>query len=170
MRTLRTAVLSVVLLLAPSTAFAERSCPPPPCDLKKESRSACEGKATWVLEGTVEALIDDYGRHCQRFGDLRECLAPSWTGAVVHLRELTAVKMPIRMIIDGPPIFTGYGNATVASANGCWGDTVRLPPTTPTRRVRFYGMEKYQNPSSQLHGWSPSMSRDGGYFAYELIK
>jgi len=164
------AALHVAALAAPTAGLAQGLCPPPPCDLKKEGAKACEAKATWVLEGTVESLSDNFSRTCQRFGDNRECLPPGWAGARVGLRELQAVKMPIRVVIEGPLIFTGYGSATIESANRCWEEAIRLPTHAPTRRVRFYGMDKYQNPPAQLHGWPPSASRDGGYFAYEFIK
>jgi hypothetical protein len=173
MRTARVAALAALhfaMLASPPVSFAQGVCPPPPCDLKKEGSKACEAKATWVLEGTVEGLSDTVARHCQRFGDVRECLPPGWAGARVGLRELQAVKMPIRVIVEGPLIFRGYGSATIESANPCWEEAVRLPTHAPTKRVRFYGMEKYQNPPTQLHGWAPSASRDGGYFAYEFIK
>jgi hypothetical protein len=164
------AILHVAVLAAPAVSLAQGLCPPPPCDLKKEGPKACEAKATWVLEGTVESLSDNFSRPCQRFGNSRECLPPGWAGARVGLRELQAVKMPIRVIIEGPLIFTGDGKATIESANRCWEEAIRLPTHAPTKRVRFYGMDKYQNPPTQLHGWPPSASRDGGYFAYEFIK
>lgn len=173
MRTARVAALAALhfaMLASPSASFGQSACPPPPCDLKKEGPKACEAKATWVLEGTVESLSETVARRCQRFGDVRECLPPAWSGARVGLSALQAVKMPMRVIIEGPLIFKGYGSATIESANPCWEGAVRLPTDAPTKRVRFYGMEKYQNPPTQLHGWAPSASRDGGYFAYEFVK
>lgn len=115
-------------------------------------------------------MVDSFAKDCHSFGGVRECLAPGWKEATARLSEVNPVKMPIRVVIDGPPMFTGYGNVTVVSANKCWEEYVRLPASAPTKRVRFYGMDKYQKPPGQLHGWPPSASRDGGYFAYELIK
>jgi hypothetical protein len=163
------AFLASLLALQPELVTAEeRACPPRPCDLKKEGRAACAAKATWVLEGRVSGIADKFAKDCTRFGDLVECMPPGWMAATVDLEKLNAIKMPISVVIDGPPIFSGYGKASLTPANRCWEDTARLPGYVVGRRVRFYGMDKYQNLPAQMHGWQPYRSGNG-YFAYEVL-
>ena len=165
-----TVALVASALLSPAIANAEeRLCPPPPCNLKKDGRAACEAKATWIIEGDVGGIEDRFAQECAQFGDQRECMPVSWMDATIGLERVKAVKMPMSLVIDGPPIFSGYGGATLRTANQCWEAAVRLPGHRANARVRFYGMDKYQNLPRQFHGWGPYSSRDGGYFTYEIL-
>jgi hypothetical protein len=162
------ACLCLGLLASP--ALAERACPPRPCDLKKDGRTACEAKASWVLEGTIQEISDTYSRDCTRFGDTRECLAPGWKESTITLGDLTPVKMPFRVLVEGPLLLAGYGKAHLTSANSCWEDDVRVPLKAPRARARFYGMQEYPKAAIPLHGWPPYRSRERGYFAFEFVK
>jgi hypothetical protein len=159
------AVLVVLQAIAVPAARAERPCPPRPCDPKQDG-TKCQAKADWIVEGMVTSVRDRYGSDCQTWGDRKECESPVWLGADIGLDDVRPVKLPPRSILSGAIRFD-FGYLTVSPGNRCW-QAARMSPDIIPKRVRLYGMDKYDRLPTPLEGDTPIQS-SLGYFAYERI-